>query len=426
MPQGEYLQYGGQAIVEGVMMRSPRYFAVACRAPNGEIILQAEALEKTWIGRQQWLKKPFLRGSLALFDSMALGIRAMRFAANVQLDARYQKEDAAPPEVPSVEKRRKGALIQTVLFLLFLIAGILILTRFGISGNATWALPLSPRYTFFGLLFLAALFGESALRSVRMAGLSDEEWIAKNAPKPAKDSKAAPSAGRVQDVAIGASIFVSMLLGIGLFVYLPNLLAQPLQKSGWSGTQINLLAGLIKVAIFFGYLLLIGKHPEIEEIFKYHGAEHKAINTLEANEDLNMENCLRQTRLHPRCGTSFAIVVLILSVIVFTFIPRYLLGESTSIFINASLRLVLEVLVLPLIAGTAYEIIRIAGKFKNSTWVKALLWPGLMSQYITTREPEPRHVEVALQSLQAVVDRENGVAEEPKEEETESSAAQIA
>src|SRR5205814_9532766 len=89
MPQGEYLQYGGQAIFEGVMMRSPRYFSVACRAPNGEIITQTEALEKTWVGRQKWLKLPFLRGSLALIDAMSLGIKAMKFASNVQLAEEY-------------------------------------------------------------------------------------------------------------------------------------------------------------------------------------------------------------------------------------------------------------------------------------------------------------------------------------------------
>ena len=92
MPQGEYLQYGGQAIIEGVMMRSPRYFSVAVRAPNQEIVLHVEAIEKTWIGRQKWLKLPFLRGSLALLDAMALGYRALKFSTDVQLDPRYQAE----------------------------------------------------------------------------------------------------------------------------------------------------------------------------------------------------------------------------------------------------------------------------------------------------------------------------------------------
>lgn len=424
MPQGEYLQYGGQAIVEGVMMRSPRYFAVACRAPNGEIVLQAEPLEKTWIGRQAWLKKPFLRGSLALFDSMALGIRSMRFAANVQLDPRYEKQDGEPPVVPSVQSRRTSALIMSVLFVLFLaVAGLIAMKPGVMAPKEAWALPVRPLFAFVVSLILAALFGDSALRKVRMSGLSDEDWLAASKPKPVEPGS---SGGRVQDVAIGASIFISMFIGIGIFVYLPNLLAQPLQRSGWSGTGINMVAGLIKIVIFFGYLSLIGKHKEIEEIFKYHGAEHKAINTLEANEPLTMENCLRQTRLHPRCGTSFAIIVLILSVIVFTFVPRYPLGPDHGIFVNATIRLCLEVLILPFLSGTAYEIIRIAGKFKNSTAVKTLLWPGLMSQYITTREPEEKHIEVALRSLQAVVDAESEEATAQTEGQLDESAAEIA
>ena len=96
VPQGEYLQYGGQAIIEGVMMRSPRYFSVAVRAPNKEIVLHVEAIEKTWIGRQKWLKLPFLRGTLALLDAMALGYRALKFSTDVQLDPRYQADTALP------------------------------------------------------------------------------------------------------------------------------------------------------------------------------------------------------------------------------------------------------------------------------------------------------------------------------------------
>jgi uncharacterized protein YqhQ len=312
MPEGEYLQYGGLALVEGVMMRSPRFFAVACRAPNNEIIIQCEPLEITWIGKQKWLKKPFLRGSLALFDAMALGTRAMKFASNVQLDPKYK---VAPGE----------------------------------------AIP--------------------------------EETVVNK---------------KIQEGALGASLVFGMLFGLFFFVYLPNLLAQTLQKKGWSGMQINALAGLIKIVIFFSYLTIIGSFRDIKEIFKYHGAEHKAINTMEANEELNMQNCLAQTRLHPRCGTSFAIIVLILSVILFTFVPRYPLGDAHGVFVNATIRIFMEVLILPFIAGISYEVIRIAGKFKNSSTMRTLLWPGLMSQYITTREPEEKHIEIALAALKAV------------------------
>ena len=352
MPQGEYLQYGGQAIVEGVMMRSPRYFAVACRAPNGEIILRCEPLEKTWIGRQQWLKKPFLRGSLALFDAMALGSRAMRFASDVQLNPSYQKTD------PDAQPREESTSFEA------------------------------------------------------------------DAAEPPK--VVAASGGKIQDTAIGASLVVGVAIGLFIFVYLPNLLAQTLQKQGWTGMQINALSGAIKIVIFFGYLTLIGSFQGIKEVFRYHGAEHKAINTMEANQELNLVNCAQQTRLHPRCGTSFAIIVLLISVILFTFVPRYPLGENHPIFVNATIRLCLEIIILPFISGIAYEVIRIAGKFKGSGLVKTLLWPGLMSQYITTREPRADHIEVALQALQAVVRAEEGEPTAPTEGQLDESAAEIA
>jgi len=326
VPKGEYLQYGGQAVVEGVMMRSPRYFAVACRAPDGRIVVQAEPLEKTWIGRQKWLKWPFFRGSLALLDTIALGIRSMRYAANVHVDPRFQTS-----EEPVVQTK---------------------------GGK------------------------------------------------------------RIQDLAIGATMVVSLGLGLFLFNYLPNLIAQPLQYAGASGTLINLATETVKVIIFLLYLWAIGKLPDIQEVFKYHGAEHKAINAMEAGEELSMDATLAQTRLHPRCGTSFAIVVLIVSFIIFTFVPRYPLGQQSGVFFNATVRFFVELAVLPLISGIAYEVIRIAGKMKSSSLVQGLLWPGLMSQYLTTREPEPKHAEVALAALQAVVDAEEGRVELKDSQET--------
>ncbi|HWD39675.1 MAG TPA: DUF1385 domain-containing protein [Fimbriimonas sp.] len=342
MPKGEYLQYGGQAIVEGVMMRSPRFFSVACRAPNGKIILRTEAIEKTWIGRQKWLKAPFLRGSLALLDSMALGVRAMRFASNVQMLPEYQVVSE---------------------------------------------------------------------------------------PTPNDETAAAPPSGRVQDVAIGATLVISLVLGLLLFNYLPNTIAERLHL--WLKTTdprlTNFIAELVKAVLFFGYIGLIGLLPDIREVFKYHGAEHKAINTLEADQLLEMEQCLKQTRLHPRCGTSFAIIVLLLGFLVFTFLPRYPLGENHFWLFNVSVRFLIELCILPIIAGVAYELLRLAGKFRNTTVITVLFSPGLGSQYLTTREPEGRHVEVALAALQSCIAAETG-AQEPVEYlelDTEESAAKL-
>jgi uncharacterized protein YqhQ len=313
----EYLQYGGQAIIEGVMMRSPRYFAIACRAPNGEIVLTTEALEKTWIGRQKWLRWPFFRGSLALIDTMALAIKSMRFAANVQTDPKFAKEE------------------------------------------------------------------DKAVGKV----------------------EAAPSK-KVQDATIGATMFVSLGMGVLLFNYLPNLIAQPLEGHGASGTMINFVTEIVKIVIFLGYLYLIGQLPDIKEVFKYHGAEHKAINAMEADQPLTLDSVQAQTRLHPRCGTSFAISVLIVSMLVFTFIPRYPFGKPQGYLIDASVRFGVELLLLPLISGIAYELIRAAGRMRNSAIFGTLIYPGLMSQYLTTREPEERHVEISMISLQAVIEAE--------------------
>jgi hypothetical protein len=325
VPQGEYLQYGGQAVIEGVMMRSPRFFSIACRAPNGEIIIQTEAVEKTWIGRQKWLRWPFLRGSLALLDTMALGTRSMRFAANVQLAAEHQA--VVPGEAPVIA---------------------------------------------------------------------------------AKTTEGQEKKNRVQDTTIGGAMVFALLVGVCLFNYLPNLIAQNLERFGSTGMMINFVTEIVKIVIFLGYLALIGQSPDIREVFKYHGAEHKAINTMEAEQTLNMENCLAQTRLHPRCGTSFAITVLIVSMVVFTFVPRYPFGHSLGFLPDATIRFGVELIILPLISGIAYELIRLAGQFRRSEIVHVLFWPGLMSQYLTTREPESRHVEIAIAALKAVIAAENG------------------
>ena len=316
MPKGEYLQYGGQAIIEGVMMRSPRYFSIACRAPNGEIVIQTEHLEKTWIGRQSWLKLPFLRGSLALLDSMALGTKAMRFASAVQIDPKYADPDDPTPD-PVAETPKK-----------------------------------------------------------------------------------------VQDTTIVGALVVSLAFGVLLFDFLPNYVAELSRgwmgiRKGQSGTITNVVAELVKALLFFGYIGLIGLAPDIREVFKYHGAEHKAINALEHDRPLEKDACLSESRIHPRCGTSFAIIVLLVGFVVFAFLPRYPLGESASKVLNATIRFVIELCILPFIAGVSYELLRLAGKFRDQKLVNAAFQPGMWSQRLTTREPEAKHVEVAIAALQA-------------------------
>jgi uncharacterized protein YqhQ len=295
------LQYGGQAVIEGVMMRSPRYFAVACRHPNGDIVVKLEDLAHSWLARLKWLNRPFLRGTLALLDAMALGIRALRFSADVQLEEQTQ----------TVQQKR------------------------------------------------------------------------------------------INDLAIGSTMVVGLLIGLGLFVALPTTLTQLLP---WKNpVLLNMLDGILRIALFLGYVVAVGNLKEIRRVFQYHGAEHKAINTLEAGLPLTMENAKQQSRIHPRCGTSFVMVVLILAILVFSLTGRPPIW----------LRIPLHIALLPLVAGVAYEVIKFAGRYKESRWTRWLLAPGLWSQRITTREPEEAQIEVALRALHAVVAQEQRGNEEP-------------
>jgi len=293
------LQYGGQAVIEGVMMRSPRYFAVACRRPNGYIVVKLEDLANSWLARLKWLNRPFLRGTLALLDAMALGIRALRFSADVQLEEQTQ----------TVQQKR------------------------------------------------------------------------------------------INDLAVGSTMVLGIAIGVGLFVALPTALTQLLP---WKNpVLLNMLDGIIRIALFLGYVMAVGNLKEIRRVFQYHGAEHKAINTFEAGLPLTMENARQQSRIHPRCGTSFVMVVLILAIFVFSLTGRPPIW----------LRIPLHIALLPVVAGIAYEVIKFAGRHKESRFTRWLLAPGLWSQRITTREPEEAQIEVALCALQAVVEQERRVDE---------------
>jgi len=293
-----YWRYGGQAVIEGVMMRSMRYFSVACRAPDGSLIVHSEPITNTLAGKFQFLNRPFLRGILMLIDSLALGLRALNFSSLVQIQ---------------------------------------------------------------------------------------------------NDPNQKPLPKSLYDFAIGATAFVGFGLGILLFFVLPTYLTDVLKREGWGAFEQNLIDGLIRITIFLGYVGLIGLMPDIRRVFQYHGAEHKAINALEEGYEVNTQNAQLQTRLHPRCGTSFVLLVLILSIFIFA-----LLGRPP-----IHIRLPMHLALLPVIASITYEIIRLAGKFKNQRLMRTLLAPGLWTQYLTTREPTDDQTEVAVAALQRVMELED-------------------
>ena len=219
---------------------------------------------------------------------------------------------------------------------------------------------------------------------------------------PVATPAAMPRSGRINDIAIGGTIVFSLVFAVLLFKLLPTLITPALQHLGVvsktaSGRRLNVYDGVFRMAIFFGYILLISQMQQIKRVFMYHGAEHKAINTLEAGLPLTRDNALSASRIHPRCGTSFIFIVLVIDLIVVTFLPRF------DFFLA---RFALQVAIVPLVAGLSYEIIKFAGKFRRSPLVMAAFAPGMATQYLTTREPDAAQTEVALAALYSVLEAE--------------------
>jgi uncharacterized protein YqhQ len=283
----EKVQYGGMAVIEGVMMRGKEDIAVAVRKSDGSIELEKEAVSDL-PARYPFLKWPFLRGTYVLIESMVVGVRILNKSANMSLD----EEE---------EELSSGEMLVT------------------------------------GLLAFA--------------------------------------------------------LAILLFVVLPTAIVH--YSSALLGGVLlqNIVEGIIRIVFFLAYVWAIGRMQEIDRVFMFHGAEHKSIFTYEAGEDLTVENARKHSTLHPRCGTSFILIVLVISILVFA-----LLGEG-SLFYRVWSRLA----VLPIVAGLGYEFLKLSGKYYQNRWARILIAPGLFLQKLTTREPDDSQLEVALTALRAVI-----------------------
>ncbi|HEY7731278.1 MAG TPA: DUF1385 domain-containing protein [Gaiellaceae bacterium] len=299
------VSYGGQAVLEGVMMRGPSTWTVAVRKPNGQIAEVSKDITSPMQRRRIW-RLPVIRGVVALGESLAIGFRALAISAN------YAAQDPESDEEVATEISR-GAII----------------------------------FSF--------------------------------------------------TLAIG---FALMLFKVG-----PALLTSwlPIDDTGW----FVVVEGLIRVAVFIAYIGLIGLLPDLKRVFQYHGAEHKAINALESGAELEPERVQKFSLIHPRCGTAFLLWVMVIGIFVFAFI-----GQPVWYWLIAS-----RILLLPVIAGLAYELIRFAGKHRHNPVLMALLAPGLWLQRLTTREPSLDQVEVSIRALQAVRRREE--AESPEQRRAE-------
>lgn len=198
---------------------------------------------------------------------------------------------------------------------------------------------------------------------------------------------------KMESVLIGFTMVLSVVLAVGIFMLLPFWLSSLLKPFIASYTLRTLIEGVIRVGIFLLYIVLISQMEDIKRVFMYHGAEHKTINCLEHGEDLTPENIRKYSRLHKRCGTSFMLIVMIVSIIVFLFIRVD----------QMALRMLLRILLVPVVAGISYEFIRLAGR-SESKIVEILSKPGLCLQYLTTREPDDEMLEVAIASVEGVMD----------------------
>jgi len=288
---------GGQAVLEGVMMRGPANWAVAVRTPSGEIAQVSRSIESK-MAKHRLLRLPIVRGVMALGESLAIGFRALAISASYAAQDEKAAEDGKSGEEVSTELSR-GALI-----------------------------------------FAFA-------------------------------------------IAIGFAVM--------LFKVTPGLLTSllPIDSTGW----FVIVEGLIRVSIFVAYLSLISLLPDLRRVFQYHAAEHKAINAYEAGEELTPETVQRYSLIHPRCGTAFLLWVMVIAIFVFAFFGRpvwyWLIAE--------------RILLLPLIAGLAYELIRFAGKHQDNRVLMTLLAPGMWLQRLTTREPTLDQLEVGIRALREVL-----------------------
>ncbi|MCF2638589.1 DUF1385 domain-containing protein [uncultured Fusobacterium sp.] len=288
----EKISIGGQAVIEGVMMRSPQWLATAVRKPSGEIVYKKTKISSN---RGKLAKIPFVRGAVSLFDALVMGIKELTFSAN---QSEVEEEE---------QITQKEAVMTTV---------------------------------------------------------------------------------------------VSLALGIGLFVVIPSLIGSFV----FSNNKIhsNLLEAVLRLVFFIFYIWVISFSKDVKRVYEYHGAEHKSIYAYENGLELTPENAKKFTTLHPRCGTSFLLIVMLISIIVFSCMD-FILPVPKDMLQKIIIKVVLRVIMMPVIAGISYELQRYSSNHLDRCWVKLVAFPGLSLQRITTKEPDLDQLEVAIVAIKAAL-----------------------
>lgn len=298
---------GGQALIEGIMMKGVYTAAMACRLPDGTI--DVETWEENNGKNAPWYKKvPFVRGSFNFISSLVSGYKCLMKSAEKQMTEEDEEEE---------------------------------MTRF-------------------------------------------EKWITEKFGE------------QLMSIISVVAMIIGVVFSLFLFKFIPTLVTKPLENSTILRTAAE---GILKIIIFVGYLAVTSKMKDIRRTYEYHGAEHKTIACLEAHEELTVENIKKHSRFHPRCGTSFLFITLFTSIFVFCFIPSFASYEKAA---RIGLRLLIQVILLPLIIGISYELIRLAGN-KNNAFTRILSAPGLQIQRLTTREPDDSQIEVAIAAIKPCI-----------------------
>jgi uncharacterized protein YqhQ len=347
LESGEETLVGGQAVLEGVMMRSPHAWAIACRKPSGEVVTMSEPLARP-SEKHKWMAWPIVRGVMTLGYAMNLGYRALRFSANVAIEDVMQNDEAAATHVETATAHVATAAS-------------------AVPPNLALSLP---------------------------NGRSEAELVSEVSAKTQAREKAATLSGWLA----AANVIISLAFFIFMYKYLPLLAATELKKANPAlGGQIafNLVDGAVRLILFLLFIWGVSLFPDIRRVYQYHGAEHKTVFAFENGDPLETAAVQKYSTFHPRCGTSFLMTVMLIS------IGFYMLVPYTTFWARFASRIVL----LPVIAGVSYEIIRFAAKHRGSLF-SLMTAPGLWLQRITTQPPSDEQAHCAIVALDQAMNLE--------------------
>ena len=361
----KYSNIGGQAVMEGVMMRNGDRYAVAVRKADGEIVVESKEYHSL-LPVETVKKIPIVRGVFNFVDSLVLGMSSLMFSA--EFFAEESEEETRERLAQEETKAQKKA------------------DKLRSAGKAAEADKVLEAFESKKQKELEELAKASSKEQDSM-----QETVEGDKAGEAKDPSKEDSGSN--SLLMGLTVAFSLIMSIGLFMLLPYFLSRGLRLITSSELLISISEAVLRMLIFLGYLLIISRMKEIQRTFMYHGAEHKCINCIEHGLPLTVENVRASSREHKRCGTSFLLFVMIVSVIFFMFIRVQ----------SPFLRVFVRILLMPLIAGVSYEFIRLAGRTDNA-FVNALSKPGMMLQHLTTREPDDSQIEVGMASVEAVFD----------------------